>query len=91
MENKEYEIREHQEEKCGEGCNCHNHHHHHHHAEPEGWKDVVLHPDMPLSALVHFLNILNQRLVEVEDIVTTTVNDQEVTLTEKQKLLAEGE
>jgi len=34
-----------------------------------GWKDVQITPDMPLSAIVHFANILNQRLVTVEDIL----------------------
>ena len=36
----------------------------------QGWKDVQLTPDVPLSALVNFLNILNQRLCAVENIVT---------------------
>lgn len=38
--------------------------------EIQGWKDVQLTPDVPLSALVNFLNILNQRLCAVENIVT---------------------
>lgn len=35
--------------------------------QPTGWRDVVLTPDMPLNALVHFLNIINQRLCTIED------------------------
>ena len=34
---------------------------------PQGWKDVNIVPDMPLTAMVQFLNILNQRLCAVED------------------------
>ena len=33
----------------------------------QGWKDVVITPDMPLAALVQFFNILNQRLCTIED------------------------
>ena len=35
----------------------------------QGWKDVQITPEMPLGAIVHFANILNQRLVAVEDIL----------------------
>ena len=28
--------------------------------QPQGWRDVVITPDMPLAALVQFFNILNQ-------------------------------
>lgn len=34
---------------------------------PQGWKDVAIVPDMPLTAMVQFFNILNQRLCTVED------------------------
>ena len=34
---------------------------------PQGWKDVVITPDMPLAAMVQFFNILNQRLCTIED------------------------
>lgn len=34
---------------------------------PQGWKDINIVSDMPLTALVQFLNILNQRLCAVED------------------------
>jgi len=35
----------------------------------QGWRDVQITPDMPLSAIVHFTNVLNQRLVTVEDLL----------------------
>ena len=35
--------------------------------QPQGWKDVVITPDMPLAAIVQFLNVLNQRLCTIED------------------------
>lgn len=35
----------------------------------QGWRDVQITPDMPLSAIVHFANVLNQRLVTVEDLI----------------------
>ena len=37
---------------------------------PNGWKDVTIVPDMPLTALINFFNVLNQRLAALEDIVT---------------------
>lgn len=40
---------------------------------PQGWKDVQIIPDMPLSAMIQFLNILNQRLCTVED--NTSIKD----------------
>lgn len=36
-------------------------------SEIQGWKDVQLTSQMPVDALVQFLNILNQRLVAIED------------------------
>lgn len=33
----------------------------------QGWKDVVITPDMPLAAMVQFFNVLNQRLCTIED------------------------
>ncbi len=34
---------------------------------PQGWKDVMITPDMPLAAMVQFFNVLNQRLCTIED------------------------
>lgn len=41
--------------------------------QPEitGWAQVNITPDMPLGLIVNFMNVLNQRLVTVENIVTT--------------------
>ena len=35
--------------------------------QPQGWKDVAITPDMPLTALVQFFNVLNQRICAIED------------------------
>lgn len=35
-----------------------------------GWGQVQITPDMPLALLVNFMNILNQRLVALENVVT---------------------
>lgn len=35
--------------------------------QPQGWRDVVITPDMPLTAIVQFFNVLNQRLCTIED------------------------
>lgn len=43
--------------------------------QPQGWKDVVITPDMPLAAIVQFLNILNQRLCNIEDNLVVTQED----------------
>lgn len=40
----------------------------------QGWQDVQISPELPLSALIQFLNVLNQRLVAVEN-NTTIKND----------------
>lgn len=49
----------------------------------QGWKDVQITPDMPASALVQFLNVLNQRLVAVEDnVITKNDNGKPVSLTD---------
>lgn len=59
---------------------------------PQGWKDVNIVPDMPLSALVQFLNILNQRLCAVED--NTFIKDDQgnmLSLTKMYALEAQAE
>lgn len=43
--------------------------------ELQGWKDVQLNPDMSVSMLVGFLNVLNQRLVTLENIITIPDGD----------------
>lgn len=53
------------------------------------WGDVTISPDMPLSALVNFLNILNQRLFAIEDNYKVTVDGETISLTELYKRQAE--
>ena len=43
--------------------------------QPQGWKDVEITPDMSLSMIVGFMNVLNQRLATVENIVTVPTED----------------
>jgi hypothetical protein len=58
---------------------------------PQGWRDVQIVPDMPLSALVNFLNVLNQRLCALEDIVTVPGEDgKAISLTDLYALQAEA-
>lgn len=38
--------------------------------QTQGWEDVQINSNMSLDMLVNFLNILNQRLVTVENFVT---------------------
>jgi hypothetical protein len=59
---------------------------------PKGWADVQLTADMPLSALVQFLNVLNQRLASVEDKVVAIEQDGEtLTFTQLYQKQAERE
>lgn len=49
----------------------------------KGWRDVTINPDMPLSAIVEFLNILNQRLCSIEDnILVQDENGDHISVTE---------
>ena len=49
----------------------------------QGWKDVQLTSDMSVSMLINFLNVLNQRLANLEDIIEITAEDgRKMTLTE---------
>ena len=60
--------------------------------QPQGWKDVRLTVDMPVAALVHFLNILNQRLASVEDNLLVELPDgKRVSITEVYRIQAEEE
>jgi hypothetical protein len=59
---------------------------------PQGWKDVTIVPDMPLTAMIQFLNILNQRLCTVED--NTFIKDDQgnmISLTKLYAIQAEAE
>ena len=57
----------------------------------QGWMDVVITPDMPLSVLVNFMNVLNQRLVTIEDQIIVDFEGSKKTLTEVYKIQAERE
>ena len=54
-----------------------------------GWSTVNITADMPLSMIIHFINILNQRLCFIEDNQKVQINgDQIVTITELMKMQA---
>ena len=57
----------------------------------QGWKDVQLSPDMPVSVLVNFLNVLNQRLASIEDQVVVDFEGAKKTLTEVYQIQSERE
>lgn len=60
--------------------------------QPQGWRDVVITPDVPLTALVQFFNILNQRLCTIEDtVVVAFPTGEEVSITKAYELQAEME
>ena len=65
-------------------------------AEPQtqvqGWRDVNITLDMPLSAIVQFLNVLNQRLCGIEDnLKIQTPDGQELSISEIYRQQAEYE
>ena len=56
----------------------------------QGWKDVVITPDMPLTAIVQFLNVLNQRLCTIEDNLSVEMqNGEKLSITEIYRTQAE--
>lgn len=60
--------------------------------QPQGWKDVEITPDMPLSVIVDFMNVLNQRLATVENIVSVPADDGKmISLTDYYAKQAEAE
>ena len=60
--------------------------------QPQGWKDVVITPDMPLAAIVQFLNVLNQRLCTIEDnTFVEMANGEKLSITQIYALQAEQE
>ena len=60
--------------------------------QPQGWKDVEITPDMSLSMIVGFMNVLNQRLATVENIVTVPADDGKmISLTDYYAKQAEAE
>ena len=60
--------------------------------EPQGWKDVVITPDMPLGAIVQFFNVLNQRLCNIEDnLMVTQPDGTQMSLTQVYALQAQAQ
>ena len=60
--------------------------------QPQGWKDVVITPDMPLAAMVQFFNVLNQRLCTIEDnTFVEMANGEKLSITQIYALQAEEE
>ena len=55
----------------------------------KGWVDVVITPDMPLSVIVNFVNVINERLCAIEDIIQVPFNNKMITLTQFYKVQAE--
>ena len=56
----------------------------------QGWKDVVITPDMPLTAIVQFLNVLNQRLCTIEDNLSIEMqNGEKLSITEIYRIQSE--
>lgn len=60
--------------------------------QPQGWKDVVITPDMPLAAIVQFFNVLNQRLCTIEDnLMVEMPTGEKISITQAYALQAEAE
>ena len=60
--------------------------------QPQGWKDVAITPDMPLAAIVQFLNVLNQRLCTIEDnLMVEMPTGEKISITKAYQLQAEEE
>lgn len=60
--------------------------------QPQGWRNVVISPEMPLNALVQFFNVLNQRLCTIEDNFQVELeNNEKLTITELYQLQEELE
>lgn len=60
--------------------------------QPQGWRDVVISPDMPLAAMVQFFNVLNQRLCTIEDnTFVEMANGEKLNITQIYMLQAQEE
>lgn len=60
--------------------------------QPQGWKDVVITPDMPLAAIVQFFNVLNQRLCTIEDNLKVEMpTGEQLSISEVYRIQAEQE
>ena len=60
--------------------------------QPQGWRDVVITPEMPLAAIVQFFNVLNQRLCTIEDnLMVEMPTGEKISITQAYALQAEQE
>lgn len=60
--------------------------------QPQGWRDVVITPDMPLTAIVQFFNVLNQRLCTIEDNLKVEMpTGEQLSISEVYRIQAEQE
>ena len=48
----------------------------------QGWKDVNITLDMPIGAFLSFINALNQRLAQIEDVTQIPYGNKMISLTE---------
>ena len=48
----------------------------------QGWKDVNITLDMPIGAFLSFINALNQRLAQIEDVTQVPYGNKIISLTE---------
>lgn len=50
--------------------------------EFRGWRDNKITEQTPIGAIVEYLNIVNERLILIEDAIKANVDGKEMTLTE---------
>lgn len=58
----------------------------------QGWKDVIINPNMPLNMIIQFINSLNQRICFLEDNLKIELKDrpdEAVTITEFYDIMQE--
>ena len=48
----------------------------------DGWRSAQIDENLPIAGLVQFLNVLNQRLILIEDALTMQDGDERITLSE---------
>ena len=60
--------------------------------QAQGWKDVQIVPELPLITIMNFLNVLNQRLVTLENVVVVPDgNGKMINVTDYYAMQAEEE
>ena len=60
--------------------------------QAQGWKDVQIVPEIPLITIMNFLNVLNQRLVTLENVVVVPDgNGKMINVTDYYAMQAEEE